>query len=185
MMFKNSDYLFNLLRENKTYISYVKYEKIDRTMLAYINNVRKNDLVLNLKSCVQSLLVIIHLLTSAVKNNNSFLFVGNSSDMFINKIIRLTAEKSKQSFYAFSSKKLNYSKLKKDILEASPDFLIVLFPKSSLPLLKVAKELNIPVIGLCDVNYDSNYFTYFIPTNLSYRSVYLYSNIFVKALKQL
>lgn len=181
-MFPNFDYLYNLLKKEKTYISNVKYEKIHRSMLPYINNVRKNDFIFDLTACTQCLLVILRLMKEAVLKEQKFLFIGNNSDLFINKMLKLTAEKSNQSFYNFSSKKLNYSKLREEIKKENPSFLVILYPKNSLPLLKVAKELNIPVIGLCDIYSNNEYFMYFIPSNFSYKSIYLYCNLFIKAL---
>nr|YP_009121404.1 ribosomal protein S2 [Thecamonas trahens]AJF36637.1 ribosomal protein S2 [Thecamonas trahens] len=183
MMFQNFDFLYNLLKQDKTYISNVKYEKIHRSMLPYIHNIRKSDLIFDLNFIVKSVLTVIKLMKAGATKGAKFLFVGNNTDLFINNLIELTAEKSNQDFYNFTSKKLNYAKLREVIQNYNPDFLILLYPKNSLPLLKVAEELNIPVIGLCDVNYNNNYFTYFIPSNLSYRSIYVYCNLFIKALK--
>jgi ribosomal protein S2 len=182
-MIPNFDSIYNLLREEKTYISNVNYDKIHRTMLPYINNVRKKDVIFNLDFCSRSLLTILRLLKEA-STKRLILFVGNNTDKFINKLLKLTAEKSGQGFYDFTSKKLDYTKLKNELESLNPDFLIVLYPKSSLPILKVAKSLNIPVIGLCDLHTNNEYFTYFIPSNFSYKSLYVYCNLFIKALKK-
>lgn len=182
-MVENFNYLYNLLREEKTYISNVKYEKIHRTMLPYINNVRKNDVIFDLDYSTKALLVILKVFKKALTNENKILFLGNNIDPFVNKLIQLTAKKSGQTFYNYSSKKLNYAFLKESLIKENPDFMVILYPKNSLPLLKVAKELNIPVIGICDLNYDNDFFTYFIPSNLSYKSIYAYCNLFIKVLK--
>lgn len=181
-MFNNYNSLAENIKNAEVHQGLSKYE-INKGFIPYIWEESGDNLKINIDSIKLALKTVLMVIENAAFSNGLFLFVGHPYDPFMDKIIKTAAKASNQYFYSFKYKKLNYAKIKKQLKALNPTFLIVFTIKPSQPIIKIADQLNIPVIGICNSNTNPKDLTYFIPGNdKSYKSIYFYCSLFVKAI---
>lgn len=160
-------------------------KKVSRNMQAYVALILKKYSIVNIKVTMLTLNKLFNLMLHIKNNNGRILFVGHPFNKLINKIIRLTALISNQYFYHLRLESLDYALLSENLVTIKPDLIITFTSSFSLPILKIASNLEIPTFGICDTKNKPDLLTYYIVGEESSPNIiYFLCQIFLDILRK-
>jgi ribosomal protein S2 len=151
------NYLYNFLKINQ-----IEKFKSPNILKKYEKFFLSNGF-LNLHYITQTLQQIFNLIITIKKGNEKILFIGHPYNKIINKIINYTAFQSNQFYYHFHLENVNYAELALTLKKLNPALIIAFSSTVSLPVLKIANNLNIPIFGICDASSNNDFLlTYYV-----------------------
>jgi len=131
------------------------------------------------------------LIKSIIYNRGVVLFVfsNNALSTSLSSYIRVVKQPFFSGFYKaglLSNYKFSFSSFQKSFsLAVLPSAIVVVDTKYSGYALREAYNLKIPIVGLCDSDMDTSYFSYLIPgNNDSFASLSFLTYIFYSAIRE-
>ena len=179
-MIFNFNFLYNYLLKNNFQFG---NKNVSRDLQGYVLYKTKDHAIIDLKTTVTSLQKVLLLLLRLRMKNGKVLFIGHPTNNVINKIIRITAMSTNQKFYNFKLQDFNYAELSINLKKMNPDLIVVFSTTISEPILRMSYNLNLPNVGITDLNSKSKFLTYFIVgSESSHNLVYALCKLFITIL---